>query len=337
MTRNSLAQFLLVGTCALSACGGGSSGGSNGAGNNPPAQQTGVLLDAPVQGVTYTTSGTGISTSGVTGPNGIFSFTAGDTVTFSLLVGAGGSIPLGSMQVPPASTGNAVAFVGALPNGLQVAQVLQSLNFSTSTSLMNVGGLTLNATDAGNLTAFIQSGGATLPAGGYGVMMTSAQSSALTANPVLVFVVPGGVGAAAAGATLAAAASAAGVQSVSVPVTFNWANTYVGTPNGPACSACNIGVQMQVLDSTGQALASASYAATNPINSNQHAGEPPTSLSTSIGVSYYGVTPSSYTVVIPNSSSSPQNAAQVCSVTSGGSGTIVNGVASAVAVVTCHN
>jgi len=60
-------------------CGGGSSGSSG--------PQTGVLLDSPVEGMTYNTE----SQSGTTNADGEFSFIAGETVVFSV----------GEMDLPP--------------------------------------------------------------------------------------------------------------------------------------------------------------------------------------------------------------------------------------------
>ena len=68
----------LVLSVALSACGGGGDGGGT-----PPvaAPSTGVFIDSPVQGLTYSSAPSGLS--GLTGPNGEFLYRAGDRVAFS--------------------------------------------------------------------------------------------------------------------------------------------------------------------------------------------------------------------------------------------------------------
>lgn len=69
----------------LTACGGG--GDSPGPLSSPPAPLTGVLVDSPVQGLSYTTDPSGLS--GRTGPKGEFQYQPGDHITFpGLLIGA---------------------------------------------------------------------------------------------------------------------------------------------------------------------------------------------------------------------------------------------------------
>jgi hypothetical protein len=83
----------------LTACGGGGDGG--GGGTPPPL--TGVFIDSPVQGLSYSSAPSGLS--GLTGPNGEFLYRAGDRVTFSIggyvLVGMDASPVLGQTQVTP--------------------------------------------------------------------------------------------------------------------------------------------------------------------------------------------------------------------------------------------
>lgn len=82
----------------LTACGGGDGGG----GGTPPPS-TGVFIDSPVQGLSYSSAPSGLS--GLTGPNGEFLYRAGDRVTFSIggyvLVGMDASPVLGQPQVTP--------------------------------------------------------------------------------------------------------------------------------------------------------------------------------------------------------------------------------------------
>lgn len=70
----------------ISACGGGGGGG----GSSEPAALSGKLLDAAVQGASYSAQPSGLS--GKTDSNGTFSYRDGDTVTFKL-----GDLTLGSV------------------------------------------------------------------------------------------------------------------------------------------------------------------------------------------------------------------------------------------------
>ncbi|MDP4029059.1 MAG: DUF839 domain-containing protein [Gallionella sp.] len=77
-------------------CIGGCSGGSS-SGSVPQSQLTGTLSDSYVKGVSYSTSS---GTSGSTGTNGEFKYTAGDTVAFKI-----GSATLGSVNMSDTSLG----------------------------------------------------------------------------------------------------------------------------------------------------------------------------------------------------------------------------------------
>ncbi|MGH8491735.1 MAG: hypothetical protein ACRERR_01325 [Moraxellaceae bacterium] len=74
------ASVLATAISLLAACGGG--GGDSNAGNAPAAAHTGVLTDAAVSGVAYTTSPSNLS--GTTTASGEYDFKTGDTVTFTL-------------------------------------------------------------------------------------------------------------------------------------------------------------------------------------------------------------------------------------------------------------
>jgi hypothetical protein len=124
------------------------------------ATAAGVFIDAPTRGLSYVASPSGLS--GTTDATGAFSFQAGDTVSFTLGAGSAGSLSIGSVIPSVPSSGAAKLFVLALNNGVQVAQVLQSLNHG-SASAMNVSGLTLPAQDLSNLNNYIASGGTALP------------------------------------------------------------------------------------------------------------------------------------------------------------------------------
>jgi hypothetical protein len=89
---NSLAVLLVI-SFTLTACGGGDGGG----GGIPPPS-TGVFIDSPVQGLTYSSTPSGLS--GLTGPNGEFLYRAGDAVTFSIGGQFIGQAP-GQRQITP--------------------------------------------------------------------------------------------------------------------------------------------------------------------------------------------------------------------------------------------
>jgi len=108
----SLLSVLLVG------CGGGGGGGED-PGNNPaPAPVlTGVLTDAVVSGVSYSTP----THSGTTSATGQFSYEAGETITFFI-----GDIQLGSVLAGPVIT--PLTLVGTSdPNNQQVINIVRLL------------------------------------------------------------------------------------------------------------------------------------------------------------------------------------------------------------------
>ncbi len=88
---------------ALAACGGG--GSSNGGGGPAPSLDTGVFVDAPVEGLEFAAydAGGALLESGVTNSAGEFHYSPGGTVTFSLAQGVLelGSAP-GAVVVSPA-------------------------------------------------------------------------------------------------------------------------------------------------------------------------------------------------------------------------------------------
>ena len=100
MKRSNSLSVVSVMALTLTACGGGGDGG----GTQPvAAPSTGVFIDSPVQGLSYSSAPSGLS--GLTGPNGEFLYRAGDRVTFSIggyvLVGMDASPVLGQTQVTP--------------------------------------------------------------------------------------------------------------------------------------------------------------------------------------------------------------------------------------------
>ena len=155
------------------------------------ATAVGVFIDAPTMGLSYVDSPSELS--GTTDATGAFSFQAGDTVTFTLGVGSAGSLSIGSVIPSVPSSGAAKLFVLSLNNGLQVAQVLQSLNHG-SASAMDVSGLTLPAQDLSNLNDYIASGGTALPASVSTdvQMLAQAQVSSNASSAGYTFVASGG-------------------------------------------------------------------------------------------------------------------------------------------------
>lgn len=138
---------------SLSACGGGDSspGNSDPPSNNPPPAppppppaptSTGVFLDAPVQGLSY--SGSPSNVSGTTDADGRFEYRDGDTVTFSL-----GDLVLGTVAAQSVVTPVTVAqaLVAANPGAdaetvaVNLLVFLQSLDVDGNPE----NGLTFNA------------------------------------------------------------------------------------------------------------------------------------------------------------------------------------------------
>ncbi|MBM0103295.1 hypothetical protein JM946_01000 [Steroidobacter sp. S1-65] len=108
--------------------GGGDGGGGDGGGNNPPVTQaSGVFVDAPVAGLSYTTSS---NVTGVTDAEGRYNYNVGDTVTFALGNLVIGSVPAQGIVTPMtvanalvANTGNNAATVAE-----NLLMLLQSLD-----------------------------------------------------------------------------------------------------------------------------------------------------------------------------------------------------------------
>jgi hypothetical protein len=119
----------------LAACGGGGSTNT----------QSGTFINSPTKGIKYSASPSGLS--GVTDENGKFTFQTGDTVTFSLDLGAS-VLTLGSVTNPSATTS---VLSLSVPNGgdpLVVAQVLETLDKSSIDGKMDVSGISLPSGNA---------------------------------------------------------------------------------------------------------------------------------------------------------------------------------------------
>lgn len=170
---------LLASVAALYACGGGGGGsttpvapGASTGTATTTGSATGILTDAAIQGVSYTTSS---GVTGVTGANGSYSYNAGDTVTFKLgavtlgTVTANGIIspidlaagdankyknllvlvqsldsdgaPNNGITIPPAAA-------AALPAGLDMAEAVESTfasSIATATTTSGSGGVVTSA------------------------------------------------------------------------------------------------------------------------------------------------------------------------------------------------
>lgn len=107
----------------LYGCGGGSS--SNG-GGTPEAVNTGVFIDAPVKGLQYSTA----TQSGVTNEQGEFKYKTGENVVFKIDGLEIGTVA-GASEVP----------VTALPQYIDVARLLQSLDIDTLEELIDISGI----------------------------------------------------------------------------------------------------------------------------------------------------------------------------------------------------
>jgi hypothetical protein len=158
-----LASLLGATVVSLAACGGGGGGGGGSA-----STAAGTFTDDATMGLTYSASPSG--TSGTTSETGGFNYRPGDTVTFSLPLGNGQSLALGS-YAPKGDSASVTVL--SLPNAMIVAQILQSLDHSSSSDHMDVSGLIIPAADIANLKTYLASAGQTLPAGKTDLQMLS--------------------------------------------------------------------------------------------------------------------------------------------------------------------
>jgi len=180
--------FAVAFAAALAACGGGNS--SSTSGPPKPTGSKGTFVDEPVVGLTYSATPSGLA--GVTDATGTFTYKPGDTVTFSL--GVGSSVPavnIGSTKPLAATSGNAQVFVLSLQGGLQLAQVLQSLDHGKLAFTIDVSGLSLSSAAVASINAYTSAGGTQLPVGETDVQMLAAAQASNTA-PNITFRNPGG-------------------------------------------------------------------------------------------------------------------------------------------------
>ncbi len=158
--RVKVIYLAVVSTFALSGCG---SGGSSAASSNTPTTITGVLSDAYVKGVTYSTS---TGASGVTNTNGEFTYKAGDTVSFKI-----GQVSLGSVSMGNAALGDLSGNKVVRPKdlagvtdetdqkALAIAQVIQTVAGATTTAThIDVTPNAAKLATAGNVTSLANAG-----------------------------------------------------------------------------------------------------------------------------------------------------------------------------------
>jgi len=162
-----------AGLLTIYGCGGGG-GGSSSSLSTPPSStppSSAVLNDAPVKGVCYSASPSGLH--GVTDAAGAYQYQAGDNVSFWIDVSGStcGTTPanrasttaiaLGSVIPGTASAGTTVqTFILSLDTGPQAAQTLQALNHGTASS-MDVSGITLPAAQVTAVNTYLASKGDT--------------------------------------------------------------------------------------------------------------------------------------------------------------------------------
>ncbi|MES1983056.1 MAG: hypothetical protein V4443_11360 [Pseudomonadota bacterium] len=147
----------------LAACSGG---------NGNSSTLSGSFVDAPTKGLNFVASPSGLN--GVTDENGTYNFRAGDTVTFSL-----GNLTLGSVEpTAPSAGGRTQTFVLELDNGLQVAELLQTVNHG-SASAMDVSGISFPQSQRRRLQNFLTSGGLDLGGSSFDAALLTAARAAV--------------------------------------------------------------------------------------------------------------------------------------------------------------
>lgn len=128
-------------TMLLNACGGG--GGSG------PSPLVGQFIDAPVSGLAYTCSGaTGTSSNtGITDPQGQFSYLPGQSCTFKVgkvTLGAPVGVPTDG-KVTPQDVAGVIRTATNAPSAVAIAQFLQSLNDGTAPGKIEIPSKTRDA------------------------------------------------------------------------------------------------------------------------------------------------------------------------------------------------
>ena len=122
--RNKIFSALVVIAFGFTGCGGGGGGST---GTDTPTTQTGTFIDAPVEGLEYSTP----TLSGFTNANGEFQYKTGETVTFKI-----GNLELGSATGGTTITPLTLAGDTDLNNigtkATNIARILQTLDNNSS-------------------------------------------------------------------------------------------------------------------------------------------------------------------------------------------------------------
>jgi hypothetical protein len=117
-------SLVVISTLGFVGCGGGSSSSTS-----EDDTQTGTFVDAPVQGLSYTTA----TQSGVTDASGHFKYKSGETVTFRI-----GNLTLGNVKakktITPLTLGGDTNLNHIGTKAINIARILQSLDDNSSNS-----------------------------------------------------------------------------------------------------------------------------------------------------------------------------------------------------------
>ena len=177
--RNIKVGLSLLAILALAGCGGGGGGGS--ISTTTPTTYVGNYIDAPVKGLVYIASPSGLT--GTTDADGKFEFQNGDSVSFRINTPSG-DIDAGSIKPTAPSTASEVVKVHVLSmdNGELIAQTLQSLGgsgsfldlSSTATNVRNI-----TSAEATAINSFIRQGGVAAPPAKLTVSKDAAKQAAL--------------------------------------------------------------------------------------------------------------------------------------------------------------
>ena len=156
--RISIATLFCI---VLASCGGGGSSSSS-------STVTSKFIDSAVAGLTYVSSPSGLT--GTTDSSGNFSWQSGDTTTFYI----GGSSGVAIASITPVS-GSSV-FVGTLPNYDSVALILLSLDTGSSSTYMDLSGISDISSVKTSLETFLSSNSID------STILTAARTAATTLN-----------------------------------------------------------------------------------------------------------------------------------------------------------
>jgi hypothetical protein len=162
--------LLSISVVVLAACGGG--GGTG-------AVSTGQFINSPAKGVSYSTSS---GLSGETDADGKFQFREGDTVSYSLDLGNGNLVSLGSAT--GSSEVSVLSLSGSGIDPLAVSQVLQTLDKSNVSGSMDLTELVLPSNVVQNIqSALVSSAAANAVIGTIATSVHTALPSREQKNP----------------------------------------------------------------------------------------------------------------------------------------------------------